>query len=166
MMPRPLQSSIVLALLFVGAIGCDRSVRMPTSTQPLTSSEREQLLDAVAEAERAAENTEPPEPIITLATPPGWTRGETRPLPPADHGFTVAYEHESGLAVTLYQFTRGLTVIPNGVESAAVVEEMGHAKNGIEQAVQLGYCRLPRRLNLQPSTWVIPRSRQCGHSII
>lgn len=105
----------------------------------MSSSERQQLLDAVAEAEREAQSTKAPEPIITLATPPGWSRTDTRPLPPADHGFTVGYEHESGLAVTLYQFTRGLTSIPNDVNASPVKEEMRHAKTGIEQAVQLGY---------------------------
>jgi hypothetical protein len=109
-------------------------------TPPQSStSERQQLLAAVAEAEREAQNTEPPKPNITLATPHGWTRSETRALPPDDHGFTVAYEHDSGLAVTLYQFTRGLTSIPNDVNATPVKEEMRHAKIGIEQAVQLGY---------------------------
>ncbi len=133
------QAIIVLVLLLCIS-GCDRS-RPASSDAPsrISSSERKQLLDAVAEAEREAQNTEVPEPNIALATPSGWSKTETRPLPPADHGFTVAYEHESGLAVTLYQFTRGLTSIPNDVTSSPVKEEMNHAKNGIEQAVQLGY---------------------------
>ncbi|MCO8120395.1 hypothetical protein NHH03_01505 [Stieleria sp. TO1_6] len=131
---------IFLALLLVSICGCDRSHPASSDTpSQISSSERQQLLDAVAEAEREAQNTVSPAPIITLATPPGWSKTEMRPLPPADHGFTVAYEHESGLAVTLYQFTRGHTSIPNDVNSSLVNEEMRHAKNGIEQAVQLGY---------------------------
>ena len=140
MMHYTFQSLVVLALLLASISGCDRSHPASSDTpSKISSSERQQLLDAVAEAEREAQNTESPEPNITLATPPGWSKTETRPLPPADHGFTVAYEHESGLAVTLYQFTRGHNSIPNDVNSSLVKEEMQHAKNGIEQAVQLGY---------------------------
>ena len=139
-MHHPTQPLIAIALLLFGICGCDRSDHVsPVTPAQMPPSERQQLLEAVAEAERDVANTEPPKPNIALATPPGWTRGQPRVLPPEDHGFTVAYEHDSGLAVTLYQFTRGLTVIPNDVSSMPVKEEMRHAKNGIEQAVQLGY---------------------------
>jgi len=119
--------------------GCDQSrPASPEAPSRISSPERQRILDDVAEAEREARNTVAPEPNITLATPPGWSKTETRALPPADHGFTVAYEHESGLAVTLYQFTRGLRSIPNDVNASPVKDEMRSAKNAIEQAVQLG----------------------------
>lgn len=138
-MPHSTQLLIVIVLLLVSFCGCDRSQPVsPTTPSQTSTSEREQLLAALAEAEREAHNTEPPRPNITLATPPGWKRSETRALPPDDRGFTVAYEHDSGLAVTLYQFTRGLTSIPNDVNATPIREEMRHAKDGIEQAVQLG----------------------------
>ena len=133
----------VLLVLAASLIGCDTGTApppsLPTVAPPLTAAEREEILEAVAEAEREAQNTVPPAPNITLATPKGWTRSEPRSLPPSDNGFTVGYEHDSGLAVTLYQFTRGLTVVPGELDSAAVQEEMQRAKRGIEQAVQLGY---------------------------
>ncbi|WP_146395927.1 hypothetical protein [Pseudobythopirellula maris] len=97
------------------------------------------MLDAAARAELESLDSKPPAPNITLTTPSGWSKTETRALPPADHGFTVAYEHDSGLAVTLYQFTRGHNSISNDVNSPLLKEEMQHAKKGIEQAVQLGY---------------------------
>lgn len=125
-----------LTALFLISTGCEQS--NPTQSQ-ISSTQRQQTLDAIAEAERESQNSEVPASNIVLATPPGWSKSEIRPLPPNDHGFTVAYEHESGLAVTLYQFTRGLTSIPDDVNSAPVKDEMQHAKIGIEQAVQLGY---------------------------
>jgi hypothetical protein len=135
---------IVVMALAASIDGCDADRMSPRSPStvappPLTAVERQEVLDAIAEADRAARNTVPPAAKIELATPDGWARTEPRPLPPSDNGFTVGYEHESGLAVTLYQFTRGLAVIPVELDSTAVQEEMQHAKSGIEQAVQLGY---------------------------
>ncbi|MFO0976615.1 MAG: hypothetical protein U0996_09475 [Planctomycetaceae bacterium] len=139
---------IVFAASFAG---CDNRSAAPLSqpaiTPPIKATEREEILDAVAEAKREAQNTVPPAAKITLATPDGWTRTEPRPLPPSDNGFTVGYEHESGLTVTPYQFTRGLNVVPNELDSAAVQEEMQRAKSGIEQAVQLGYWHEAREVN-------------------
>lgn len=137
------QAFITLAALIISAGGCGQS--FPASSQ-LSPSERQQRLDDLAQAERDAENTKAPEPKLALVTPPGWTRTETRPLPPEDHGFTVAYNHESGLAVTLYQFTRGLTSIPNDVTSLPVKEEMTRARIGIEDAVQLGYWKAAKEI--------------------
>jgi len=118
---------IAIASLLLCVSGCD------------SSSDRQRILDAVVEIERESQNVEPPAPLINLAPPSGWTGGETHPLPAADHGFTVPFEHESGLAVTLYQYTRGLSRIPNGVNSSPVKQEMNRAKKGIKQAVDLGY---------------------------
>ena len=105
----------------------------------LALSKREQALAEFAELEMEAAKTKPPKPTITLPTLAGWSKSKPRPLPPTDHGFTVAYDHKkSGLTVTLYQFTRGLRSIPNDVNSAIIRKEMEGAKNGIEQVVQLG----------------------------
>jgi hypothetical protein len=139
-----LQHFVVMALvlLIIVASGCNGS---STSTQSLNNTpthddfvDSQQLLDKIARAERDSQNTQAPEPIIDLVTPPGWSRSERRPLPTDDHGFTIAYEHESGLAVTLYQYTRGLTYIPNDVNTSLIKGEFNRARNGIEQAVQLG----------------------------
>jgi hypothetical protein len=136
-------STILLSLLACLTLGCTAEAPVPpsqkTSSAPLSSSEREELLDAVKKAEDEARNAVPPPPKVSLATPEGWTRTEPRPLPPADNGFTVGYEHESGLAVTVYQYTRGLEAIPDELSAPAVQEVFQLAKSGIEQAVQLGY---------------------------
>jgi hypothetical protein len=100
---------------------------------------KEELLRAVEDAQREAAATKPPPPVISLPELDGWVRSEPRSLPPEDHGFTVAYDHRSGLAVTLYRFTRGLRVIPDDLQSGPTQDEMQRAKAGIEQGVQLGY---------------------------
>lgn len=132
--------SVCLCLLFLCICGCGGPGAVsPGSPDQESASRRQQLLDEAVRRERDAQHTIPPEPQIELVTPSGWSKTETRALPPEDHGFTVAYEHESVLAVTLYQFTRGLNAIPDDVNSPLLNEEMQQAKNGIEQAVQLGY---------------------------
>lgn len=129
--------------LAVTIVGCETNTpssgSQASAPAPLSPEEREKVLDAIAQIQREADNTEPPPANITLATPDGWAATEQRPLPPSDNGFTVGYEHESGLTVTLYQFTRGLSTIPSEPDSQAVQEEMERAKSGIQQAVQLGY---------------------------
>lgn len=141
-MQRTLHLLIIIVSVITWGTGCERTdpapPDSPDTSVTISSSEKQRLLDDVARAEREAQYAEAPNPTIVLSTPPGWTKGEPQPLPPIDHGFTVAYEHESGLAVTLYQFTRGHSSIPNDVNSPLVKEEMVNAKNGIEQAVQVG----------------------------
>ncbi len=141
---RPCVASL-LCLLVLSAVGCDLSVL----NENRAADERQQMLDAIAKAERDAEGIEPPKPNISLATPPGWTREEPQALPPEDDGFTVAYEHESGLSVTLYQFTRGLNSIPSDVNSEIVQEEMRKAQSGIEQAVEFGYWEAAKQVDLK-----------------
>ncbi|MDB2685947.1 hypothetical protein N9Y42_01940 [Mariniblastus sp.] len=133
------RSVVVLALTLVVLIGCERPPSSADGPAKLTPAEKERLLDALAKSERESKNATAPAASITLPTLSGWSKSEKRPLPPTDHGFTIAYDHEeSGLAVTLYQFTRGLTSIPNDVNSTIVKEEMAGAKMGIQQAVQFG----------------------------
>lgn len=127
---------VTIVLLHLSISGCEQSGQAPSLASP---EERRRVMEEIAQAERRAQNTKAPEPNIVLATPPGWAKTETRPLPPEDNGFTVGYEHQSGLAVTLYQFTRGLTAIQSDVTSSIVKDEMNRAREGIEQAVQLGY---------------------------
>ncbi len=133
------QAAVLMGLLVIAA-GCDNSRPVlqqpaPTTTQP----DKAAAIEAFTQAAREAEKHEPAAPVIELTTPTGWSKSKLRPLPAEDHGFSVAYEHESGLAVTLYQFTRGRASISDDLNSAPVQEEFRNAKNGIEQAVQLGY---------------------------
>jgi hypothetical protein len=129
----------ILLLLVFNGIACDKD-RLAENDPPdsLSPSDKELILNALAEVEREAQKAEASEPKINLPTLPGWSKTETRPLTTDDHGFSVGYEHESGLTVTLYQFTRGHSDIPNDLNSALVQQEMQSAKDGIEQAVQLG----------------------------
>ena len=94
------------------------------------------VMMALREFKRAANVM--PKPVIELATPTGWTKSDPQPLPAADCGFTVAYEHESGLSVTFYQYTLGRPSIPNDVNSPAIKEELRGAKRAIDQAVEFG----------------------------
>ena len=126
---------LVLSMLG-GCLGCGKSAPTPSQASATFPSDKQALRQVIDAQSSGA--TAPP-PVITLATPPGWTKSETRPLPTDDHGFTVAYEHESGASVTLYQFTRGLNSIPDDVTSEPVREEMNRARRGIEQSVELGY---------------------------
>ncbi|NQU20860.1 MAG: hypothetical protein HQ567_06220 [Candidatus Nealsonbacteria bacterium] len=133
---------IGLSLLILACLcGCDErqqtNQRGPAPAPTRVSNE--ELLRAVAGAEREAAGTVPPESVIKLPSLENWIRSERRPLPPDDHGFTVAYDHPTGVSVTLYQFTRGLTEIPDDLTADEAQTEMRLAKFGIEQAVQLGH---------------------------
>ena len=140
-----IRSLLVPTLLTLCFCGCGSqktdSPAGPPGVSPTEASppEQEQTRAVVADLQTESQNAEPIEPSVTLPTLPGWTKSEPRPLPLADHGFSVAYDHEeTGLTVTLYQFTRGLSSIPNDVNSAIVKEEMKGARYGIEQAVKFG----------------------------
>jgi hypothetical protein len=99
---------------------------------------KEDVLKAVVQLQKDAKNAPIPSSVIELPTPDGWTKAKPKPLPPTDHGFTIAYDHATGPMVTLYQYTRGLTTIGDEVPSPALDEELRRAKDGIEQAVQFG----------------------------
>lgn len=130
-------------ILILTGVGCDNP-NAPgrgndRSKTPLTDAERQKMLDKVKQSISEARKLEPPAPKITLATPPGWTRSPLRALPADDNGFSVGYDHDSGLTVTLYQLTRGLKSIPDDVNSRVLDDEMIRAKSGIEQGIQLGF---------------------------
>ncbi len=80
----------------------------------------------------------PPSPVLDLPEPAGWTHTEPRSLPSQDVGFSVGYEHTSGVTVTFYQFTRGLNTISDDLESAQIKAELNNAKSAIREAAKLG----------------------------
>ena len=135
-----LRTPLILLLLSVAmVVGCgDQSPSPRRSPNPTEETNRTELLRALTEAERAAATTKPPKPKIKLPDLDGWIRSDPRSLPPESHGFTVAYDHRTGVTVTLYQFTRGLREIPNDLSGGPTQDEMRRAKLGIEQAVRLG----------------------------
>lgn len=123
-------TQLLLAVAFVSGCG--------NSAPEIESPSDEQILRAIEDFNRKAAATTPPKPKVVLPDLDGWSRSEPKSLPPDDHGFTVAYDHQTGVTVTLYQFTRGLRDIPNDLASEPVQKEMQRAKSGIEQAVKLG----------------------------
>ena len=54
--------------------------------------------------------------------------------------------------MTLYQYTRGLTSIPDDVNAEPVTEEMRRAKSAIDQAVELGYYQAARESAMETVT--------------
>lgn len=126
-----------VAMLF-GCAAEPPAAPYPSSSRSADAENAKESPRDVAAAKRETPGTESPVPVIELPSVEGWIRSEFRPLPPADHGFTVAYDHPVGMSVTLYQFTRGLTAIPDKLRSDEVRAEMKSAKAGIEQAVQMG----------------------------
>jgi len=82
--------------------------------------------------------SEPPKPVFDLPEPAGWTHTEPRTLPPQDVGFSVAYEHTSGVTVTLYQFTREWKTISGDLDSAQIQGELENARAAILGAAKLG----------------------------
>ncbi len=133
-------SIVIVAFFVVTASGCSEPQTPSDSTTGKTTSQNnEYQFNSIEQSVRRSQNGEVLEPVIDLVTPPGWSKSELRALPTDDHGFTVAFEHESGLCVTLYQYTRGQSSIPDDVDSASVREELQLAKNGIEQAVEFGF---------------------------
>ena len=68
----------------------------------------------------------------------GWRRGSKRPLPPEDGAFSVAYDSDDGIAVTVYVYTRGHRDIPSGVKSDLIRKEFAGARESIHEAKRLG----------------------------
>ena len=138
-----IEKSFFVAVLVVAlsGAGCDAPTGRSTSDPEGTNAE---LLQAVMDAEqRALEATIPPA-AIEFPDLSEWTRSEPRPLPPEDVGFTVGYNHPIGISVTLYQFSRGHSAIPDDLESGLVPEELDQARDGINQVKQLGYWKEAR----------------------
>ena len=129
--------SIVILLAGCDNTSLDKTASSDDATS-LSQADRENVMEAFAEAQERAEDTIPPPARVVLPTLDGWVHSDQRALPPEDDGFSVAYQHESGRTVTVYQFTRRLTVIPAAVEDPVVAEEMEQAKAAIEQIRQLG----------------------------
>jgi hypothetical protein len=131
---------IPLLLALACASGCsDQPQTARRAPAPIAKENiKEDFLRALEEAEREAAATTPPKPTIALPELDEWVRSEPRSLPPEEQGFSVAYDHPSGVSVTFYQLTRGISVIPDDLGSGPTQDEMARAKSGIEQAVQFG----------------------------
>ena len=142
------QKAAALLWILAGAVGCGdrpavRQASVPSRAVPV---ERETFRPRPATAERETRPDQRSEPSFELPAfelpdAEGWIRSELRPLRPEDQGFSVAYDHPAGIAVTLYQFTRGRAAIPDDLHSGPNVEEMNLAKSAVHEAVKLGVWR-------------------------
>jgi hypothetical protein len=139
-LPKPACIGVVVSSFLLVVSGCGpKYPHVREGDEPEAIQDKEEILKAIDEANGRAAQVPPPKAQIELPTPDGWTKSERRALPPEDHGFSVAYEHRSGITATLYQFTRGRPAISDELGPGSVAaEEMERAKNGIEVAVELG----------------------------
>lgn len=131
------------AFVILFCIACLSACEQPQVPRRVSSTSEASSHEAPSgtneDPERQSAANESPNPAIPLPELAGWVRSEPRPLPREDHGFSVAYDHRTGVSVTLYQFTRGLQVIPEDLSGGPIQDEMKWAKSGIEQAVKFGY---------------------------
>jgi hypothetical protein len=103
------------------------------------AAKREEAMQDFEQAIRETEGLTPPIAVLKIEEVEGWEQSPMRSLPPEEHGFSVGYNHPLGITVTLYQYTRGITSIPNELDTPLIEDEMLGAKDGIQQLVDLGY---------------------------
>jgi hypothetical protein len=135
-----------LLVLFgvASCVGCNDApppakLSQPINQPPVLTGDEVQKLLATVEAELApVPFAEQPESVIELPSPGEWTRTSMRSYADEDDGFSVGYEHPSGLTVTLYQYTRGHDQIPDDLNSEIVQHDMSEAKKAVGEAVSLG----------------------------
>ena len=82
----------------------------------------------------------------------GWKRGEIRPYPEKAAGYSVAYNSDDGITVTVYVYDRGLKEIPNDLTSAVVKEQFKGAKDAIYEAMKLKYYESVKELKSDEGT--------------
>ena len=137
------------ALSLLLLVGCEQAIdssdsigdKTPATQKKIVRSgelteENQKLREEVFEEILRADKLSPPKSAIDFPTVEGWTIPEPRALP-AD-GLSVAYNHESGMTLTLYQFTRGLSSISDDINSDAVRSEFANSRAGMVQAVEMG----------------------------
>ena len=135
---------LIVALVFCFN-GCDltKQTSEPKQVQQknieeMSDEELKQLREEVILlADQIDENSDA-EPAFKLPDVKNWQRGEIRGLPADDSGFSVAYDSRSGGTVTLYQYTRGETDIPDQLGFSGVKREFNDAKDSISAAAKMG----------------------------
>jgi len=130
---------LVFSFSFVVACGCfqQETATKETRKNLSLSDEGDQPSSLESEISTTSTVVQPLQPVIKLPELEQWTASALRPLPQRDFGFSVAYDHETDFAVTLYHYTRGYEQIPNGV-GRIVANEMTGANDAIQQAVEYG----------------------------
>ena len=86
------------------------------------------------------------EPVIEIPRIQGWTTANFQVLPEEEFGFFIGFRHESGLTLTLYQYSLGHKEIPNTLGKLTNTE-MKRAVSGIQQAVQAGAWKAARQID-------------------
>jgi hypothetical protein len=79
-------------------------------------------------------------PGLKLALPDvkGWERSSPRPLPPESGGYSVGYNSDERIAVTIYVYNRGRKQISDDLSAEEVQKELTGAKEAIEEAKRRG----------------------------
>ena len=140
-MPR---NVLIVALVFCFN-GCDlvkqnsepKQVRQK-NFEEMSDEELEQLREEVILLADQIDDNVAAEPAFKLPDVKNWQRGEIRGLPADDSGFSVAYDSRSGATVTLYQYTRGETDIPDQLGFSGLIREFNHAKGSTADAAKMG----------------------------
>jgi len=129
------QVVLLLVLIFCG---CESRPAPPQGSAPLSPGEKGAIRRDVEQAAEEAKSIVAPDPVVAIPAVPGWHNGIPRALPADSDGFTIAYDHPSGITVTLYQYTRGMQTVPADPAADEVQVELERAKSGIQTAVELG----------------------------
>ncbi len=68
----------------------------------------------------------------------GWERSKAEKYPSAELGYSLAYQSEDGVAVTIYVYNGGLKKISSDITDNTLKSEMEFAKGGIKQFGEAG----------------------------
>jgi hypothetical protein len=68
----------------------------------------------------------------------GWHLSEPRQLPPESGGYSVAYNSDEKIAVTVYVYNRGLAQVPDDLANPVIERELASAKEAIQEVKRKG----------------------------
>ena len=124
-----------------------------------------------------SELVDPSAPVLVPPEIAGWDSSGIRELP-GNEGFSVAYDHPTGVTLTLFQFDRGLESIPDSLESPEVANEMREARSQIQTMTEMGMWEMSEEMESGTTTlgesdrqvvyakYKIRSSRRRAHSYI
>lgn len=69
----------------------------------------------------------------------GWKRSEVTKYPTPELGYSVNYDSEEAVRVTIYVYNLGMTNISNDINNSVVKNEIGRAKGDIKAVAKMGY---------------------------
>lgn len=77
-------------------------------------------------------------PLLKVPSIEGWHQGAAKTFSNTDLGFSIDLDHESGMHVTYYEYTGGVSDIPNFLDSPALNAEFQMAKTEFDVAIERG----------------------------